>query len=396
MMRPVSTIPRLKLKKELARNLRSGHPWVWADALTAPRGLRTGTVVDVLGRDGHFLARGLYDSRSPIAVRVATLDEREAVDDAFVRGRVEAALAARRGAFDARNTTAFRWLNGEGDRLPGVVVDIYGPVAVLRLDGEAVKVWRAAVVDAILERGRGLGITHVYERSRAGRGEVLHGGPPPVPVQVFEHGVRFAVDVVSGQKTGFFIDQRENRLLLRRFADGVEVLNLFGYTGGFSVQAALGGALHVTTVDSAQGAIDGARANFRLNGLDPGRHDFVCEDAFAWLERAHKERQQFGLVIVDPPSFAPSEKALDRALAAYRDLNALALRVVAPGGLFASASCSSHVTQAHFLDMLREAAARAHRTLSLLEVRGQPADHPTPLAFPEGRYLKFALARTLA
>ena len=387
------TIPRLKLQKPLERSLRAGHPWVYADALKAPPGLPTGSVVDVLARDGRFLARGLYDARSPIAVRVATLDERRALDGAFLRARVESALRARRGVIDAGETDAFRWLNGEGDFLPGVVVDLYGPVAVLRLDGEAVRAWRDGVVAAVVEVGRALGVRCVYERSRGGRGEVLHGGAPPNPIEIRERGVRFAVDVVSGQKTGFFLDQRENRYALRPYATGVEVANLFGYTGGFSVHAALGGSGRVVTVDSAAGALENARVNFALNGLDPARHEFACEDAFAWLERTRAERRRFGLVVTDPPSFAPSEKALAKALAAYRDLNALALSIVDAGAVLAASSCSSHVTMEAFLDMLRDAGDKARRPLRLLEVRGQPADHPTPPAFREGRYLKFVLVR---
>ncbi len=384
---------RLRLRKELERSLRAGHPWVYADALEPARGVATGEVVEVLARDGRFLARGLYDAKSPIAVRVATLDPNQALDEKFIRARVDSALRARRGAFDARETDAFRWLNGEGDFLPGVVVDVYAQVAVLRLDGDAVRVWRDPVTAAVASAGRGLGIQHVYERSRGGKGEALFGGAPPSPVEIRECGVRFAVDVLHGQKTGFFLDQRENRRALRPYAAGHAVANLFGYTGGFSLHAALGGATRVTTVDSAAGAIADARTNFQLNGLDPDRHEFCSEDVFAWLQRARDEGRRFGLVVVDPPSFAPSEKSLKKALTAYRDLNALALSVVAEEGVLAAASCSSHVTQQAFLDMLRDAGEKAHRRLRLLEVRGQPADHPTPPAFPEGRYLKFVLAR---
>jgi 23S rRNA (cytosine1962-C5)-methyltransferase len=384
---------RVRLRKELERSIRAGHPWIYADALEAPRGLQTGSVVDVVGRDGKVLARGLYDARSPIAVRIATLDPAEEVDAAFVRRRIEAALRARRGVIDARETDAFRWLNGEGDFLPGVVVDVYASVAVARFDGDAVRAWRDAVTDAVADLGRGLGVAHVYERSRGGKGEVLRGGPPPNPVQIREKNVLFAVDVVAGQKTGFFLDQRENRYALRSYCAGEEVVNLFGYTGGFSVHAALGGARRVTTVDSAAGALDGARINFQLNGVDPERHAFACEDAFAWLERARSEGRRFGVVVTDPPSFAPSEKALKKALGAYRDLNALALQVVAEGGVLAAASCSSHVTMEAFLGTLRDAADKVRRPLRILDVRGQPADHPSLPAFPEGRYLKFVLCR---
>jgi len=389
----VSGPPHLRLAKELERSLRAGHPWVYADALMPPPpGLATGAVVDVATRDGRFVGRGLYDAGSPIAVRVATLDPAESLDGAFLRRRLASALAAREGAIDRATTDCFRWVNGEGDRLPGVVVDVYGPVAVVRFDGEAARVWRDGVVEALVALGAPLGLRHVYERSRGARGEVLHGGEPPRPVVVREHGAVFRVDVHAGQKTGFFLDQRDNRALLGRWARGRTVANLFGYTGGFSVQCARGGASRVVTVDVARQALADARENFAANGLDPAAHDFDCVDAFEWLDAAVAAGRTFDLVIVDPPSFAPSEKALKKALVAYRDLNASALRVVAPGGLFASASCSSHVAMEPFLEVLRDAAVVANRPLRLLEVRGQPPDHPSLPAFPEGRYLKFVLA----
>jgi 23S rRNA (cytosine1962-C5)-methyltransferase len=355
--------------------------------------LATGSAVDIIGPDNKFVARGLYDAKSPLAVRVATLDRAQPLDEAFVRARVTSALRLRRGIIDPATTDAFRWLNGEGDFLPGVVVDVYGPVAVLRLDGDAVRVWRDWVTAAVVAEGRPLGIAHVLERSRGGKSELLHGGAPPSPVEIREHGVRFAVDVLHGQKTGFFLDQRENRRAIRPFAAGVDAVNLFGYTGGFSVHAALAGARHVTTVDVAAAALTDARANFALNGLDPERHAFAAEDAFAWLDRAARERRRFGLVVTDPPSFAPSEKALQKGLTAYRDLHARALSLVDEGGIFAAASCSSHVTMDAFVGTLRDAADKTRRPLRLLELRGQPGDHPTPPAFPEGRYLKFVLAR---
>ena len=389
---PRVKLPRVRLTKDLSRHVYAGHPWIFADALGIAE-IPTGTVVDVVGMDGRFLARGLYDAGSPIAVRVATLDRAEAVDAALVRRRLEEALASRRGAIDAHETDAFRWVNGEGDFLPGVVVDLYGSVAVIRLDGEAVRALRPFVVEAVVAIGRSMGVEHVIERSRRGQGEVLFGAPPPSLVEVRESGVRFAVDVLHGQKTGAFLDQRENRRAVARYAAGVEVANLFSYTGGFSVHAALGGATRVASVDSAAAALEAARSNFALNGLDPERHEFACADAFAWLAEAHRTKRRFGLVVVDPPSFAPSEKAVVKALAAYRDLHAAALSVLAPGGVIAAASCSSHVDAEAFLGALRDAAVQAGRRLRVLEVRGQPADHPSLPAFPEGRYLKLIIAR---
>ncbi len=412
---PEASIATVRLAKPLERSIRGGHPWVYREALklgdekawrardrrlipksiggSVGGGPRTGSAVDIIGTDGKFVARGLYDSRSPIAVRIATLDRHEALDEAFVRRRIASALRARRGAFDAATTDAFRWVNGEGDFLPGVVVDVYASVAVVRLDGDAVRAWRDWVTAAVIAEGRALGITHVLERSRGGKGEPLHGGAPPSPVEIRENGVRFAVDVVHGQKTGFFLDQRENRRAIRPFCHDVDVVNLFGYTGGFSVHAALAGARRVTTVDVAAAALDDARNNFALNGIDPARHEFAAADAFDWLERARGQGRRFGVVVSDPPSFAPSEKALQKALGAYRDLHTRALGVVAEGGILCAASCSSHVTMDAFVGTLRDAADKARRRLRLLELRGQPADHPTPPAFAEGRYLKFVLAR---
>jgi 23S rRNA (cytosine1962-C5)-methyltransferase len=371
------------LKKELARAIRGGHPWIYADALDAPRGLATGSVVDVIGKNGNFLARGLYDARSPIGVRIYTLED-EPLDEKFFRRRLSSALKSRQVP---PYTNAFRWCNGEGDLLPGVVVDVYDRVAILRLDGDAVRAFRDPIAKILAELRD---LTHVYERSRGGRGHPLVGGEPPESVEIVEHSIKFAVDVIHGQKTGFFLDQRENRLAIQPYCRGIEVANLFAYTGGFSVYAAKAGARRVATVDSAAPALESARGNFRINDIDPAIHEFACEDAFAWLQ---KQKPRFGLVITDPPSFAPSEKSVGRALAAYRDLNALALHAVMPGGLLAAASCSSHVDLESFLGALRDAGEKARRLLRILEVRGQPADHPTLPAFPEGRYLKFVLLR---
>nr|WP_276600713.1 class I SAM-dependent rRNA methyltransferase [Nannocystis sp. ILAH1] len=224
----------------------------------------------------------------------------------------------------------------------------------------------------------------------AQRPRVLAGEAPPERVEIREHGMRMHVDVRRGQKTGMFLDQRENRRLIRQVARGRETLNLFSYTGGFSLAAALGGAPRVTSVDLARNAVDAARDNFTLNDLDPAAHGFVAADAFAFLEDT--AGTAYDLVIVDPPSFAPNHKAVRAAEAAYARLNASALRQVRPGGLLAAASCSSHVPMDMFLKILSESARQARRPLRLLEVRHEPPDHPSPLHFPEGRYLKFVLA----
>ena len=345
-------------------------------------GVAPGEIVDVEDIRGAFLARGYADPDGAIGVRVLTLDARENIDDEFVARRVREASEVRTRVIDS-DTDCFRLLNGEGDHLPGIVCDVYAGVHVLRFDGAGAKAFGQRVV-------RALSAATVYERSREG-GELLAGSSPPDEIIVREHGMRLAVDVVHGQKTGFFLDQRENRRRVREIARDRTVLNCFAYTGGFSVSAALGGSKRTISVDTAAPALETARKNFDLNGLDPAAHDFACEDAFTWLDRASRRGERFGLVILDPPSFAPNEESLARALRAYRDLNTLGLSCVEPGGYIASASCSSHVNADAFLAIIAEAASKARRRVRLIELRGAGPDHPIAPAHPEGRYLKFYL-----
>lgn len=397
----------LLIPDRLAQHVLRGHPWLYRDILPpGPPIAATGDVVRLLSRDGKNLGQGLFDAESPLAVRVLTTRASEVFGPELIRKRVQAAYELRYGTLELGQTTAFRLLHGEGDRLPGVVVDRYAGFLVLKLDTPAWLPQLDALVDALVSvvhpegiylkgitRGRGEddaeGGSRPDPRAQA---RVLWGQAPPDSIEVFEYGIKLAVDVYRGQKTGFFLDQRENRALVGRVAHGREVLNLFSYTGGFSLAAACGGAKRVTSVDIAKGAVEGARLNFTLNGFDPADHEFVAQDAFEYLSVCAQARRQFDLVIVDPPSFAPSEKALKKAQAAYIKLNEKALRQVRPGGLLASASCSSHLHQDMFLQCLKEAAQEARRPMRLLEVRAEPADHPTPLHFPEGRYLKFVLA----
>ncbi|MGH7437675.1 MAG: class I SAM-dependent rRNA methyltransferase, partial [Polyangiaceae bacterium] len=239
----------------------------------------------------------------------------------------------------------------------------------------------------------GLGVrTLVARTSEKGKGvklEVLRGPPPPDVIRIEEHGVPSVVDLAHGQKTGAFLDQRENRHLVGKLAKGRRVLNLFSYAGGFGLHAARGGAAHVTNVDVATAAHATAQESMRVAGVDPGAHAFVTADCLVFLERARKAGQKWDLVISDPPSFAPSEKAVGRALSAYRSLHGACAAVLAPGGIFCAASCSSHVDATAFLGTLDDASLGSD-TFRLLELRGAGEDHPSLPAFPEGRYLKFA------
>ena len=388
-------MPTVVVPDRLTSHVAAGHPWLYADAVPSLAGrVETGAIVHLIGQGRRPIGQALFDADSPIALRVLTTRRGEAAGPELWRQRVEQALALRRGTLDLRSTDAFRLLHGEGDRLPGVVVDHYAGFLVLKLDTPAWLPHLGDLRDTLLEvvRPRGIYFKGISGEREAAAPHTLAGDEPPEHIPVREHGMRLLVDIRRGQKTGLFLDQRENRAVVRQVARGRRVLNLFSYTGGFSLAAALGGATHVTSVDLAKGAVEGARQNFIANDLDPAAHGFVAADAFDHLAACAASKQQFDLVIVDPPSFAPRKSALRAAEAAYTKLNAAAIRQVVPGGLVACASCSSHVPMDMFLKILRESARVARRALRILEIRQEPADHPTPLHFPEGRYLKFVLA----
>ena len=399
-MRPEAV---LKLQKDLARHLRAGHPWVFRKAIEkAPKGLAAGAIVDVTDGD-RFVARGYFDPHSAIQVRVLTREPAEEIDEAFWQRRVARALALRREL--VHGTTGYRLVHGESDGLPGVVADRYDRFAVLKLYSAGLTPHRDAIVEAL--RSTGEGLFGIYGRDEIPRddddeggapaGRVLWGAEPPERIAIGEHGMTVLVDVRRGQKTGHFLDQRENRRMVRGLAAGrPEALNLFAYTGGFSVAAALGGAKHVVSVDVDADAIALARENFRANGLDAADHAFAVEDAFELLARYKREGRRFDLVVCDPPAFAKSQRAVDAAVAGYASLNRAALAVVAPGGLLVTASCSARVSVEQFTDAVKEAAFKARVDLQLVAETRQPADHPVSLQFREGRYLKCLVLRRLA
>jgi 23S rRNA (cytosine1962-C5)-methyltransferase len=377
-----------------AERLARGHPWVWREAVgSGLEGARPGDVVQVLAHDRTPVGQGLIDPASPIAVRMWTRG-RAPIDQALWRDRAARAAALRTALFDDSVTNAYRLLHGEGDRMPGFVVDRYGPVAVAQTDGDGAAARVLDLVDATWPALASRGVSTLVHRSaRKGetpRFEVLHGSAPPDTVAVREWGVPFVVDVTRGQKTGAFLDQRDNRRRVAELAHGRRVLNLFSYAGGFSLHAARGGAPHVTSVDVAAAAHATAQASFRAAGLDPHRHAFVTAEVTAFLEGAARRGEQWDLVVSDPPSFAPNEKVVPRALAAYRRLHRACAAVLASGGVLCAASCSSHVDMEAFLSTLDDASL-ARDDLRILELRGAGADHPTLASFPEGRYLKFVV-----
>jgi 23S rRNA (cytosine1962-C5)-methyltransferase len=383
---------RVKLVRPVERTIAHGHPWVYRDALERHRAA-PGRVLTLLDRRGRFLARGLAET-GPIGLRVLTLRD-EPVDADLIVGRLRSAAALRARTLPAQ-TDAYRLVHGEGDRLPGLVCDRYAEFAVVRFDGDAMPAWRAPLLEALGGPLRALGVENLlirHGRGESKRLELVHGREPYASLEVRERGMRMLADLRTGQKTGLFLDHRDSRLRVRELAAHQHVLNLYGYTGGFSIAAGLGGASEVTTVDVAGGAIELAERGWSANGLDVGRHRAHAVDARDFLDRAAKDGRRWSLVVADPPSFAPNEASRTKALRAYRALHAGVLAVLEPAGLYLAASCSSHVDRASFEATLREAAHAARRPLQILGRWGAGPDHPVLPGFPEGDYLKVTLLR---
>ena len=390
-------VVKIELARGLGRHLRAGHPWVFRKALEQVPKVPAGSVVD-LTENGKFVARGYFDPHSAIAVRVLTRDPRENIDADFITRRVRQSLAERQSLIDLADTDSFRLIHGEGDGLPGVVADLYAGYVVLKLYSAGLTPYRHLIVEALkaaLPNLKGIlgrdevARDDVEEDEGRGSGRMLYGQQAPELIPIKERGATFLVDAWRGQKTGFFLDQRENRYLIRRLAKDRDVLNCFCFSGGFSVNAALGGARSVFSVDLDPDAIALARENFTRNGLPAEKHDFLAADVFKIIQSFKEEGRTFDLIILDPPAFAKSQRAVEAAIDGYASLNRQALGLLKPGGLLATASCSARVSPNDFLGAVREAAFKAGVDLALVEERYQPPDHPVRLQFPEGKYLKF-------
>jgi 23S rRNA (cytosine1962-C5)-methyltransferase len=343
-----------------------------------------GDLVELVDDDGP-VATAFADPGSPIRARILGDADLEP-DAAWAEARAGASAARRARDPLLVGCTGRRLVHGEGDGCPGLVVDAYDDTAVVVFDGAAAAAfWRPRLDGVLAGLDRHAELAHIWVRARGAKaqGSAVRGDPP-VDIAITEDEARFGVDIRAGQKTGFFLDQRENRRLIRRHAAGATVLNLFAYTGGFSLHAALGGASRVTSVDIAAPAVAAIATNLELSALAKGTHELVCADAFEFLADATKAGRRWDLVIADPPSFAPNERARQSALAAYRKLAIATLEVVEPGGRLAFASCSSHVHEADLLELMPP-GVRAR------SITGAASDHPVLPAFPEGRYLDFLL-----
>ncbi len=378
------------------RPLLKRHPWIFAGAVGRLEGrARPGDTVDVLADDLRWLARAAYSPKSDVRARVWSFTPGETIDDAFFKRRIAQAVARRESLPQLREQAGLRLVHAESDGLPGIIADRYGDTVVLQLTSAGAEKWRQAIVNGLVQA---TGCARIHERSdsevRALEGLEpvtgwCHGQPLEEVLTIPENGIRMGVDVVGGHKTGFYLDQRDNRLLVSRVAAGRSVLNCFCYTGGFSLQALAGGAAHVLSIDSSGPALDQARANLALNPeLPAARAEWLEADAFLALREFRRAGRGFDLIILDPPKFAPSAAHADRAARAYRDINMLGFRLLNPRGLLMTYSCSGGIGQELFQRIVAGAALEAGREARIIQRLTAAADHPVGLAYPEGEYLK--------
>jgi 23S rRNA (cytosine1962-C5)-methyltransferase len=393
------TLPSVLLTRDVTKHLKRGHRWIFANCFDEKAKMKSG--LHALYFKKELIGFGVLQADTQLRFRLFCQS-----DEAFFRKNNVAktfemwserqwknALRIRQ-SFDLRQTNSFRLLNGEGDGFPGLVIDIYGHVAVMKHDHPIMEtVWnRQAIAEKI--RAELPQIECVYFKRRNDEEEkgIELIGKLPAQTEFKENGLLFASNIRDAAKTGFFLDQRDNRALIGRFSKDADVLNLFSYTGGFSIFAAAGGARRVTSVDISKPAIEAVKRNFEINQLKTEHRD-VATDAFEFVEQEMSAKRRYDLVITDPPSFAPNEKSVPQATAAYTKIFSQSIRLVNENGLFAASSCSSHISTEAFLEITREAFSKASKRGTLVYLGAQPVDHPYPLAMPELRYLKFALFR---
>ena len=390
----------LILKKGREKALLRKHPWVFSGAVQSVSGeAEPGETVAIRDSQGQFLAWGAYSPQSQIRARVWGWDEAEEVNRVFFKRKLENALQLRKDWIDLEHTTAYRLVHAESDGLPGLIVDRYHDTLVVQVLSAGVERWRDEIVsllgelvqpDAIHER------SDVAVRELEGLPErtgLLAGDLPPQPLTIQENGLLFKVELVTGQKTGFYLDQRDNRRFCREIARGKHVLNCFAFTGGFTAAALAGGAESVLSIDSSEDALALARENVALNALPPEKCEWITGDIFQELRLLRDKAQQYDLVILDPPKFAPTASQAQKAARGYKDINLLAFKLLRPGGTLMTFSCSGGIDATFFQKIVADAALDAGVDAQIVKRLYQAADHPTLLAFPEGTYLKGLVCR---
>ncbi len=367
------------------------HPWVFSQAIVKiPDGIPSGEPVHLKNEKGEFLALGYFNSYSQITVRIWGYDKDEIVDEAFFAKRVEKAYGLRKRYVENNETDAFRIVNGENDLLPGLIVDKYADYLVVQFHTAGIEHWKEKIIAALEKVIQPKGI---YERSDMPARKFDHlesmqgllSGTVPELITIRENGLQFLVDVKRGQKTGFFLDQRDKRNAFGKYTKGASVLNCFSYTGGFSVYALAGWAKNVVNIDSSEAAIALARENVRLNGLDEDKCRFICDDVKVYLKN---NREQFDAIVIDPPAFIKDRRKKKEGIVGYKSINEMAMRTLTDNGILVTCSCSNHLTLEEFRFLLSEAGGKARRGFKILETFTHGIDHPQAVPFLEGEYLK--------
>ena len=385
----------VKLKKGRDKSFNRKHPWIFSGAVDSVKDVnQNGETVKIISGDGKILGYGSYSEHSQISIRVLTFNPDEIINKSFFQQRIENAAQFRNLIIDNKLTNAYRIINAESDFLPGLIVDKYDDFLVCQFLSTGAEFWKKDIVEILINIFNPTGI---FERSDAVVREkeglqqskgVLYGKEPPELLEIFENGNKFLVDIKNGHKTGFYLDQRENRNLLEKDSAGNEILNCFSFTGGFSVYAIKAGASYVTNIDSSDEALLLADKNLFLNGIDSSKYENVNEDVFKYLRKLRDSNKQFDVIVLDPPKFAESVSQVEKASRGYKDINLLALKLLKKNGTLFTFSCSGHISQELFNKIIADAAADSGREVHILKYLTQSPDHTMLTSFPEGLYLK--------
>lgn len=388
-------MPAVKLKKGRDKSFNRKHPWIFSGAIDSVKDVNTnGETVEIISGDGKFLGYGSFSPHSQISIRVLSFNPEDKIDREFIQHRIETASQFRNQIINSETTNAYRVINAESDFLPGLVVDKYRDFLVCQFLSAGAEFWKKETIEILSNIFNPIGI---FERSDIDVREkeglqhskgIIYGNTPEEPIEILENGNKFFVDIKLGHKTGFYLDQRDNRKLLESFSSECEILNCFSYTGGFSVYAIKSGAIKVVNVDASADALSLAEKNFALNGIDSSKYENIQDDVFKYLRKARDTNRQFDVIVLDPPKFAESVSQIEKAARGYKDINLLALKLLKKNGVLFTFSCSGHIVPDLFSKIIADAATDAGRDVHILKYLTQAPDHAMLTNFPEGLYLK--------
>jgi 23S rRNA (cytosine1962-C5)-methyltransferase len=388
-------MPSIKLKKGRDKSFNRKHPWIFSGAIDSVKDISiNGETVDIISGDGKILGYGSYSPHSQISVRVLSFNSEDKIDRDFFQKKTDTALQFRKQIINNELTNAYRVINAEGDSLPGLVVDKYADFLVCQFLSAGAEFWKKELVEMLASHFNPTGIlerSDVEVREKEGLQKskgILFGKIPEEHIEIIENGIKFFVDINLGHKTGFYLDQRDNRKYLASLSSDREILNCFSYTGGFSVYALKAGANKVVNLDSSAEALSLATKNLSLNGIDSSKYENVQDDVFKYLRKLRDTNKQFDVIILDPPKFAESVSQIDKASRGYKDINLLALKLLKKDGILFTFSCSGHIVPDLFNKIIADAATDAGREVHILKYLTQSPDHTMLTSFPEGLYLK--------